>query len=196
MPTTTTWRERLDEDLRLHDFRPKTREAYSLVARLFADRLGKDPVLATEDDVRAHLLHLREEKKLAPSTINLAVCGLRFFFVESLGRNGPVFSIARANIPRRLPVVLSRPEVRALLAAVRHPVRRTALATTYEQRQLQLSLAPTTPPPPATPSPRAARPPLSCPRCGSPMRLVRHLPAMECLALVTAISPTARAPPP
>ena len=83
MPTTTTWRERLDEDLRLHDFRPKTREAYSLVARLFADRLGKDPVLATEDDVRAHLLHLREEKKLAPSTINLAVCGLRFFFVES-----------------------------------------------------------------------------------------------------------------
>ncbi len=71
-----------------------------------------------------------------------------------------------------------------------HPRRREAL------RQLQLSLAPTTPPPPATPSPRAARPPLSCPRCGSPMRLVRHLPAIECLALVTAILPTARAPPP
>ena len=63
------------------------REAYSLVARLFADRLGKDPVLATEDDVRAHLLLLREEKTLAPSAINLADCGLRFFFVESLRRN-------------------------------------------------------------------------------------------------------------
>ena len=131
MATITAWRERLDEDLRLHDFRPKTREAYALVARQFVDRLGKDPVLATEDDVRAYLLYLREEKKLAPSTINIAVCGLRFFFGDSLGRNWPVFAIARANIPHRLPVVLSRPEVRALLTAVRHPVRRMALATIY-----------------------------------------------------------------
>jgi len=131
MLTHDTWRERLDEDMRLHDFRGSTREAYALAARQFVDWFGKDPSLATDADVRAYLLHLREEKKLAPSTVNVALCGLRFFFCASLGRDWPVFGIARVNVPHRLPVVLSRPEVFALLAAVHHPVRRMALATIY-----------------------------------------------------------------
>jgi site-specific recombinase XerD len=131
MPTHDTWRERLDEDMRLHDFRPKTRESYAVAARQFVDWFGKDPVLADDADVRTYLLYLRDEKKLAPSTINVALCGLRFFFAASLGRDWPVFGIARVNVPHRLPVVLSRPEVFSLLAAVRDPVRRTALATIY-----------------------------------------------------------------
>jgi site-specific recombinase XerD len=42
-----------------------------------------------------------------------------------------VFELLRVHKPRRLPVVLSTSEVRAVLAAVRHPVRRMALCTIY-----------------------------------------------------------------
>jgi integrase/recombinase XerD len=42
-----------------------------------------------------------------------------------------VFELLRVNKPRMLPTVLSTTEVRALLASVRHPVRRRALATIY-----------------------------------------------------------------
>ncbi len=42
-----------------------------------------------------------------------------------------VFALLRVNRPRTLPVVLSRAEVRRLLGAVEHPVRRMALTTIY-----------------------------------------------------------------
>jgi hypothetical protein len=61
-------------------------------------------------------------------------------------------------------------------------------------RRLQLSLGPALTPEVPPPSPRP-RPRLRCPRCDAPLRLVRHVSAMDCLALAAAISPTARAPP-
>jgi integrase len=48
-----------------------------------------------------------------------------------LQRDWSVFELLRVKIPERLPVVLSRAEVRQVLAAVRHPVRRVALTTIY-----------------------------------------------------------------
>ncbi|WP_437578068.1 tyrosine-type recombinase/integrase [Sorangium sp. So ce887] len=46
-------------------------------------------------------------------------------------RDWKVFDLLRVNKPRMLPVVLSQGEVRAVLRAVRHPVRRMALTTIY-----------------------------------------------------------------
>ncbi len=47
--------------------------------RLFLDRVQREPETLTDEDVRAYFLYLREEKKLAPSSINIAVHALRFF---------------------------------------------------------------------------------------------------------------------
>jgi site-specific recombinase XerD len=52
--------------------------------RLFLERTGKSPEEATEDDVRRYVLHLRDARQQAPSSINIAVCALRFFFVHTL----------------------------------------------------------------------------------------------------------------
>ncbi len=131
MVTLQTWRERMSEDMRLRDFSPQTPEAYSLAVRQFMDRTAREPEAITDDDVRAYFLYLREEKKLAPSTINIALHALRFFFIHTMQRDWGVFDILRVHKPRMLPVVLSPQEVRAVLGAVRHPVRRMALATIY-----------------------------------------------------------------
>ena len=131
MVTSKNWRERMSEDIRLRDFRPKTQEAYLLVVKQFMDWVQRGPEALRDDDVRAYFLHLREGKKLAPSTINVAVHGLRFFFLHTLQRDWSIFELLRVNKPRLLPVVLSQDEVRAVLRAVRHPVRRVALATIY-----------------------------------------------------------------
>jgi site-specific recombinase XerD len=121
----------MSEDMRLRDFRPRTQEAYLLVVRQFIDRLGREPGALTDDDVRKYFLFLREEKKSAPSTINIAVHGLRFFFIHTLHRDWPVFELLRVNNPRKLPAVLGRDEVRAILSVVRQPMRRMALTTIY-----------------------------------------------------------------
>jgi site-specific recombinase XerD len=131
MVTLENWRARMGEDMRLRDFRPRTQEGYSLAVRQFLDRMQRQPETLRDEDVRTYFLYLREEKKLAPSSINIAVHALRFFFIHTLQRDWPVFDLLRVNKPRMLPVVLSTGEVRALLAAVRHPVRRIALSTIY-----------------------------------------------------------------
>jgi Phage integrase family len=53
------------------------------------------------------------------------------FFIHTMQRDWKVFDLLRVNKPRMLPVILSQGEVRAVLRAVRHPVRRMALTTIY-----------------------------------------------------------------
>ena len=131
MITLGTWQTRMSEDMRLHDYRPRTQEGYQLAVRLFLDWAKREPEALTEDEARAYFLYLRDERKQAPSSINIAVCALRFFFSHTLQRDWPVFELLRVNKPRMLPVVLSVGEVRTVLGAVRHPVRRMALSTIY-----------------------------------------------------------------
>ena len=131
MVTLKTWRARMSEDMRLRDFRPRTQEGYALAVRQFIDWVQIEPRAITDDKVRAYFLYLREGKKLAPSTINIAVHALRFFFIHTMQREWKIFGLLRVNKPRKLPVVLSPAEVRVVLQAVRHPVRRMALATIY-----------------------------------------------------------------
>jgi len=40
MVTLGNWRERMSEDMRLCDFRPRTQSGYLLAVRLFLERLG------------------------------------------------------------------------------------------------------------------------------------------------------------
>ena len=131
MAEMKSWRDRMSEDMRLHDFRPRTQEGYRLAVRLFFDWVKKNPTAVVEDDVRRYFLYLREDKKQAPSTINVAVCAMRFFFVHTMQRDWAILDLLRVNKPRKLPVVLSTKEVRALIAAVVHRVRRMVLLTLY-----------------------------------------------------------------
>jgi site-specific recombinase XerD len=125
------WAQRMRDNMVLRDFRPRTQEGYLLVARLLVQHFGRPPEALTEDDLRAYFLHLREVRKYAPSSLNVAVYGIRFLFVQTLGRDWSLFDLLRVNKPRTLPVVLSTDEVKKLLVAVRHPVRRMALHTVY-----------------------------------------------------------------
>jgi len=131
MITRANWRERMESDMRLRDLRPRTIEGYLLAIRLFIERVDKDTEQLTEEDIRTYVLHLRDDKHQAPSSINIAICALRFFFNFTLERDFEVFNLLRVHRTRVLPVVLSRGEVRKLLAVVRHPVRRMLLTTIY-----------------------------------------------------------------
>ena len=131
MVTLLNWRERASEDMRLRDFRARTQEGYLLAVRQFLEQVKKEPEELTDDDVRRYFLYLREERKLAPATINIAVHAIRFFMTHTMQRDWAIFDLLRVNKPQTLPVVLSRNEVRAILTAVRCPVRRMALTTIY-----------------------------------------------------------------
>lgn len=131
MITLENWDERMREDMRLNDLRQRTVEGYLLATRLFLERIAKAPNDVEEDDIRRYIIHLRDERLQAPSSINIAICALRFFFAHTMGREYDVFGLMRIQRSRILPNVLSRQEVRKVLSVVDHPVRRMALTTIY-----------------------------------------------------------------
>lgn len=74
-----------------------------------ADGLG-------QADVERFLAHLAADRNVSASTQNQALNALVFLFKEVLGRPLGEMRFARARRPPRVPVVLSRDEMRALLA--------------------------------------------------------------------------------
>jgi site-specific recombinase XerD len=84
-----------------------------------------------DEQLRGFFLHLLTERRVARSTLTIFLCGIRFFVQHSLGRPWTLADVVRPHRPAKLPVVLSREEVWAILDAVRQPVYRVCLTTIY-----------------------------------------------------------------
>jgi integron integrase len=79
----------------------------------------KDPALFGAERVTAFLSHLATERDVAASTQNQALAALLFLYREVLEIDLPwLDDVVRAKRPARLPVVMSRDEVRAVLSAM------------------------------------------------------------------------------
>jgi site-specific recombinase XerD len=89
------------------------------------------PDQLTSEQVRAFLLHLTQERKLAFSTFNQALNAARFFFVEVLKRPFVLEGLRYQRPPRRLPVVMSAAEVLRLLDGAQSLRDRALLETAY-----------------------------------------------------------------
>jgi len=125
----TPLRKQMLEDMQLKGFAPATQHAYSHAVKQLAKHYNKRPDLLTEAQLRAYLLKLQGE--VAHATFKIALAGIKFLFEITLQRQWPVLEFARPRKEKALPVVLSREEVRSILAAVRAPVYRVCLTTIY-----------------------------------------------------------------
>ena len=104
----------------LKDYRPPTRKEYARYVRKLAEHVQCDPATLTENQVREYFLFLRQHKHYKRSPMKAAKFALRCFFQECLQVTGwTVFREVRIAEPQVLPLVLSRAEVQAVLAAVR-----------------------------------------------------------------------------
>ena len=127
----TALRQRLIDDLHLRGCAERTVESYVAVVARLARHFRAAPDQLSEAQLRAYLLHLTRERKLARSTVTQALSGLRFFYEQTLGRRWTILDVARPKRDRQLPVVLSRDEVWRVLAAVHTPAYRVCLTTIY-----------------------------------------------------------------
>ena len=127
----TPLRQKMLEDMRLRDLAAKTQETYVGAVRSLAARYGRSPDLLSQDDLREYFLYLVNERKVSRSTVRQHLCGIRFFFETTLGRQWKVFALIKPKRGRVLPEVMSRAEVLRLLSAVRNLRQRTAMLCAY-----------------------------------------------------------------
>ncbi len=127
----TSLRQRMLEDMQLTGFSARTQEAYVNGVRQLAKYYRRSPDQISEEELRQYFLYLTQEKKVARATATIALCGIKFFFETTLGRAWTTLTLVRPAREFKLPVVLSREEVRRALHEVTIPVYRACLTTTY-----------------------------------------------------------------
>ena len=103
--------------MRLRHYSLRTEEAYIGWIRRYILFHGKrHPRELGENDIAKFLSHLAIERRVAASTQNQALNALLFLYKEVLGRElGFISDTVRVKRPAKLPVVLSRREVKAVL---------------------------------------------------------------------------------
>lgn len=127
----TLLRQRMIHDLQLRGYADRTVEAYVSAVTQLAHFYHAAPDRLSEEQLREYLLHLSTVRKVASSSLTVALCGLKFFYEQTLGRHWNILEVARPKRDKKLPVVLSRDEVWRVLAAVHNPVYRVCLTTIY-----------------------------------------------------------------
>jgi len=108
--------------VRARHYSPRTEASYvGWVKRFVVFHGRRHPDELGEADVRAFLDHLAEHDGVSASTQNQAVAALLFLYEAVLGRRLALSpqGIVHAKELHRLPVVLSREEVRAVLAQLK-----------------------------------------------------------------------------
>jgi len=119
------------EDLGLRNYSQHTIRSYTEAVADFARHFNKPPDQLGPEHIREYQLHLVQEKKLSWSTLQVRIAALKFFYTQTLKQDWFVQEVARPKVRRRLPTVLSREEVTALLDATPNLKHRTLLATLY-----------------------------------------------------------------
>jgi integron integrase len=120
--------DRVRQAARLRHMSRRTEEAYVGWIRrfiLFHDK--RHPLEMGAREVTGFLTHLAVDKRISPPTQNQALSALLFLYRAVLDRPLEKIDAVRARATRPLPVVLSRDEVRAVLAEL--PPRDRLVAT-------------------------------------------------------------------
>jgi site-specific recombinase XerD len=119
------------ECLQLRGLSERTQESYVRAVRQLAEHYHKSPDLITEEELRQYFLHLKNIKHYSRNTMTIAICGIKFFFERTLEKAWTTFNLVRPAPEKRLPVILSREEVRQILSLGRLPRYRVCLSTIY-----------------------------------------------------------------
>lgn len=138
---STQWYQDFTRFVQLKGLAERSRQTYYGWIHQLADHYPKDDLskLAPER-VLDFLIHLQDERKLRPSTVNQAVCALRTLYRDHLGINWDIWKKIHIKRDEPLPEVLTRMEVHRLLRTFRD-VRFRAYCTLVYQCGLRLNEA-------------------------------------------------------
>jgi integrase len=89
--------------------------------RQLAQHYKKSPDLISEEELRQYFLYIKNVKKYSRPTTTIALCGIKFFYERTLGKQWTTFELIRPPREKKLPTILSVDEVRKILSLIRQP---------------------------------------------------------------------------
>jgi integrase/recombinase XerD len=128
----TPLRQRMLEDMQIRNLSSHTQRSYIEQVSRFARHFGRSPTSLHPEDIRAYQVYLTNERKLAPSSILIAVSAIRFLYKTTLGKEWDLQEVVpTCKKPQNLPTILSPEEVLHLLDCAQSVKHRAILTTCY-----------------------------------------------------------------
>ncbi|MCU0679193.1 MAG: site-specific integrase [Planctomycetes bacterium] len=125
-----TWEFRLEQEMRIRNFSRKTIQAYLYYNKeLLRFANYKSPLEITGEDIKGYLDFLISNNK-SRSTIDVAINAIKFYYGSILERK-IIYKIIRPKKEKSLPVILSKAEVKSMIAATGNLKHRLMLMVLY-----------------------------------------------------------------
>lgn len=126
------WQKNLTEHLQLKGLAERSVETYVFQIQLLSKHYGyTPPCQLSEEQVRCYFLKRRNQDQVAAGTLRILYSAIKHFYSGLLKQHWSLLKLIYVRQPRKFPVVLSQPEVHALLGAVRPIQHKTFLWTVY-----------------------------------------------------------------
>ncbi len=123
--------QRLNENMQLFGLSQRTQETYSYRVVKFMEYFNKPLDSISGEDIRQYFLFLKNNKNYSRAAMTVALCAIKFFYEKTLYKEFNVFNIIRPKRVFKLPVILSREEVRKILMNIRVLRHRACLTLIY-----------------------------------------------------------------
>ena len=127
----TPLRQRMLHDMQIRNLAVNTQKTYLLQVSSFARHFRHSPEVLGPEEIRAWIIHLTNERKLAPASVQLAVGSLRFLYRITLRRDWSDEDFPLPKRPVKLPVILSFEEVTRFFESIPSLKQRAILMTAY-----------------------------------------------------------------
>jgi site-specific recombinase XerD len=124
------WLKKLETELRSRKYSPNTMDSYIYYNRALCRKLQKRPEHISSEDIKTYLAYLDKTLDLSTSSMNLAISAIKFFYYNVLKKDIAQEQY-RPRHDKRLPVVLSKPEIKHILGCEKNPKHRLLLMLAY-----------------------------------------------------------------
>jgi site-specific recombinase XerD len=118
-------------DLELRGFSPHTQDAYLGNMRRYLDHFGKPPTELGHEEIKEYLHYLITVRKVSRSCVSIAYSALKFFYETTLQQKWHMEKIPRTKVNKKLPIVLSKDEIKEIFDCITNIKHKAMLMTTY-----------------------------------------------------------------
>ena len=119
------------DEAQLRSHSEVTINTYLIRIKGLYDYYEREPAELTITDIRKYFLYLINVKKIGIEALRNSYYGVRFYYVHCLGVSKEDFKFMKVKRPSRLPVILTKAEVRRLLSLVKVYDYRICLGLMY-----------------------------------------------------------------
>ena len=121
----------MQEYLELRGLSDNTQSAYLRIVRKFSEFFNNSPEKLGAKEIKKYLLHLLRNQKQSSSTIGVTYAALKFFYTIVLRRPWVIIEIPHMKKEKKLPVILNREEINAIIDAPTNIKHKAILTLLY-----------------------------------------------------------------